>query len=109
MSIAAMILNSENEFEKKFYIPVASEAFFEECWIPAIEELNLEWVNVFSVGLDMEKEDLPFVIKELTQIKKWAKTNLPNEKQDKIIERIELLEAELPITFQREGAVVFIG
>lgn len=27
MSIAAMILNSENEFEEKFYIPVASEAF----------------------------------------------------------------------------------
>lgn len=49
MSIAAMILNSENEFEEKFYIPVASEAFFEECWIPAIEELNLEWINVFPL------------------------------------------------------------
>lgn len=57
----------------------------------------------------MEKEDLPFVMKELSQIKEWAKTNLPSEKQDKIIERIELLEAELPIAFRREGAVVFIG
>lgn len=57
----------------------------------------------------MEKEDLPFVMKELSQIKEWAKTNLPSEKQEKIIERIELLEAELPIAFRRDGAVVFIG
>ncbi|WP_240647170.1 hypothetical protein [Paenibacillus nanensis] len=62
MSIAAMILNSEDEFEKKFFIPVASEAFLEECWVPAITALNLKWVNVFSVGLDMEKEDLPNVM-----------------------------------------------
>ncbi|MCR2805147.1 hypothetical protein [Paenibacillus soyae] len=109
MSIAAMILNSENEFEKKFYLPVASEAFFEECWIPAIRELDLKWVNVFSVGLDMEKEDLPFVMKELSQIKEWAQINLSDERIIKIIERIELLEAELPNAFRREGAVVFIG
>lgn len=109
MSIAAMILNSEDEFEKKFFIPVASEAFFEECWIPAITELNLKWVNVFSVGLDMEKEDLPNVMNELSQIKEWSKANLSSDQQIKMIERIELLEAELPNAFRREGAVVFIG
>lgn len=109
MSICAFLQEPENEYEKNFNVPVATDSFFEECWKPAIEELNLEWVNVFSVGLDMVKEDLPFVMKELSLIKEWAKTNLPNEKQEKIIERIELLETELPNAFRREGAVVFIG
>ncbi|WP_163853380.1 hypothetical protein [Paenibacillus elgii] len=109
MSICAFIQQPVNEYEEKFNIPVATDSFFKECWIPPIEELKLEWVNVFSIGLDMVKEDLPFVMEELAQIKEWAKINLPNEQQIKIIERIELLEAELPNAFRREGVVVFIG
>lgn len=109
MSIGAIILNSKNEFEEKFYVPVATEAFFQECWEPAIEELELKWVKVFSVGIDLEKEDLPHVMRELSQIKKWARINLNSEQQIQIIDRIELLETELPKAFKRKGIVVFIG
>lgn len=109
MSIGAFILNPKDEFEKNFYIPVAAEAFFQECWEPAINDLKLEWVNVFSVGIDLEEEDLPHVMKKLSQIKEWAKMNPAYEKQVQIIQRIDLLEAELPKVFRRKGRSVFIG
>lgn len=110
MSISAMVLEAKDEFEEKFFIPVATESFFQECWEPAIEELGLKWTKVFSVGIDLVKEDFPFVLEELSKIKEWAKENLPEEKRIKIIERIELIETELPIVFtHRDGIIIFIG
>ncbi|BFH60397.1 hypothetical protein [Paenibacillus azoreducens] len=110
MSISAMVLDAKDEFEEKFFIPIAAESFFQECWEPAIEELGLKWTKVFSVGIDLVEEDFPFVIEELSKIKEWAKVNLPEEKKTKIIERIELIESEVPIAFShRNGIVIFIG
>lgn len=110
MSISAMILDSKDEFEEKFFVPVATESFFEECWEPAIEKLGLIWIKVFSVGIDIVEKDFPFVKQELAQIKEWAIDNLSEENRIKIIERIELLEFEVPKAFShREGMVIFIG
>lgn len=110
MSISAMVLDAQDEFEEKFLIPVATESFFHECWEPAIEELGLKWTKIFPVGIDLVEEDFSFVLEELSKIKEWAKENLPGEKKEKIFERIELIETELPNVFtHRDGIVVFIG
>ncbi|WP_438497070.1 hypothetical protein [Paenibacillus sp. IHBB 3054] len=110
MSISVMVLEAKDEFEEKFFIPVATESFFQECWEPAIEELALKWTKAFPVGIDLIEEDFPSVLEELFKIKEWAKGHLPEEKKIKIIERIELIETEVPIIFNyREGVVIFIG
>ena len=111
MSVFGFILNPENEFEKSIGIPVATEKFFNEYWLPAAEELGLKWIPTFSVGMDVTKEDLAEVIHELYQLKRWAKANLHLRRadQDYMITRIELLEEKLPQAFRRENAVMFIG
>ncbi|WP_063870762.1 hypothetical protein [Paenibacillus sp. Root444D2] len=58
MSVLAFISTPQNEYEKSFAVPVATEEFFYDCWIPAINALNLQWVNLFPSGIEITKEDL---------------------------------------------------
>ncbi|WP_274650919.1 hypothetical protein [Paenibacillus humicola] len=109
MAISAFIPEPENEFEQLFSVPVATEAFFQACWEPAVEPLGLQWVPGFASGIDVTKDDLPAVLAELEKLKLWAETELSGDRRDKMLERLERLAAELPHAFRREGAVVFIG
>ncbi|MFE6077310.1 hypothetical protein ACFVQB_22860 [Paenibacillus sp. NPDC057886] len=109
MSISAVIYEPQNDFEQSFFIPIATESFFKECWQPAIEALGLQWTDLFSSGVDVEEEDVPSIIEELIQIKDWAVKNLTEEKRDKMFERITILQNKLPLAFQRKDAVIFIG
>jgi len=109
MAISALILGPQNDYEKNFFIPVATESFFKECWLPAIESLGLQWTDLFRTGVDVEEEDVPQIIAELIRIKEWAAKNLNEEQKVKIFERIAGLQDKLPLAFQRKDAVVFIG
>ncbi|WP_232697488.1 hypothetical protein [Brevibacillus daliensis] len=109
MAISALILDPQNDYERNFFIPVATESFFKECWLPAIESLGLQWTDLFPTGVDVEEEDVPYIIEELILIKEWAAKNLNEEQKDKIFERIIGLQDKLPQAFQRKDAVVFIG
>ncbi|QCT01595.1 hypothetical protein E6C60_0874 [Paenibacillus algicola] len=109
MAISALILDPQNDFEKNFFIPVATESFFKECWLPAIESLGLQWTDLFTTGVDVEEEDVPHIIAELILIKEWVAKTLDEEQKDKIFERIAGLQDKLPLAFQRKDAVVFIG
>ncbi|MDR6777701.1 MULTISPECIES: hypothetical protein [Paenibacillus] len=109
MSVSVMILEPQNEFEKSFFFPVASESFFNECWQPAIESLGLQWIDLFSTGVDVEEEDLPIILSELRQLQNWAERNLEEDHKNKLVERVITLIEKLPSAFQRKEAVVFIG
>ncbi len=109
MSIAAFIQKPKNVFPGDLYTPIATEKFFEKYWIPAIQVLDLQWIRVFSVGLDLTKEKLPNVISELNQLKKWAKGKLNSEEQKHLLDRVSNLESMLEKAFTIEDAVVFIG
>ncbi|MFS0858170.1 hypothetical protein [Paenibacillus taichungensis] len=109
MSISAVILEPQNDYEKSFFVPVATESFFKECWQPAVESLGLKWIDLFPSGVDIEKEDVTLIIGELMLIKEWAAENLNEEQKDKIFERIAGLRDKLPLAFQRKDAVIFIG
>lgn len=109
MSIIAFIPDPVDGFERQFQVPVAAEAFFAECWEPASEALGLQWVPLFSTGVDVMKEDLPAVLDELARLIEWANSHIDADKREKLASRIELLQTELPKALQRDGAVVYIG
>ncbi|MCQ6560968.1 hypothetical protein [Paenibacillus mendelii] len=108
MSVSAYIPHPENEEEFGFNVPVASEAFFKAYWEPAAEELNLQWVPIFSTGIDVSEEDLPDVLDELNRLKQWAAAR-GGEEMEQMLGRIDLLITQLPQAYRREGAVVYIG
>ncbi|WP_019535546.1 hypothetical protein [Paenibacillus ginsengihumi] len=106
LSVAAIILEPEN---RSFYVPVATEAFFRKCWIPAIRQLNLAIVSLFDPGVDLRKDDFPLLCEELDRIKTWADKQLTEEEHAHICSRIDGLIARLKEAFAEEGVVIFIG
>ncbi|WP_338552114.1 hypothetical protein [Paenibacillus sp. KS-LC4] len=109
MSVSVMILNPQNDFEKHFFLPVATESFFNQYWQPGIVHLELKWVILFSTGVDVEEEYLPNIFAELILLKEWADQNLQEEQKNRLFERVDGLMEKLPKAFQRKDAVVFIG
>ncbi|WNQ14066.1 hypothetical protein MJA45_13920 [Paenibacillus aurantius] len=109
MSISAIIIDPEDEFESSFMLPVATESFYSKYWLPAVEELNLQWAALFQDGTDVESEDIPAVLEEVARLKEWAHTRMDGEDREHMLRRLELLETELPKAYRRGGAVVYIG
>lgn len=106
LSVAAIILEPK---DRSFYVPVATEAFFRKCWIPAIRQLNLSIVSLFDPGVDLREDDFPLLCEELARIKAWADERLSEEERAHIRSRIDGLIAKLTEAFAEEGVVVFIG
>lgn len=109
MSVGVVILEPQNEYERNFFIPVASESVFYEYWVPAIKALDLQWIKLFGTGVDVEEEDVPSIIYELNQLREWVITHLGQEQGLIISERVDQLQKKLPQAFQRKNAIVFIG
>ena len=109
MSISAFILDPVDEIEKSLSISIATEEFFSRVWNLGCQELKLDWIPIFSTGVDVIKEDLASIKIELKKLKGWAEDNLSQEDFEKINLRINELEAKLPKMFKRSNAIVFIG
>lgn len=109
MGIDAYVLKAKDLDRRDLYTPLITLSFFKRCWLPAIEALNLEWLRVFSMGLDLTKEYLPNVIDELHKIQKWGESNLSEGDYDYMLESITKLENMLKEAFNHEDVVVFIG
>ncbi|WP_419875349.1 hypothetical protein [Candidatus Pristimantibacillus sp. PTI5] len=109
MSISAIIIDPEDEFERSFMLPIATEAFYKKYWEPAVEELGLQWAALFQGGTDVEKEDAPEVLEEIAKLKDWVQANMSGDNQEHMLHRLELLESKLPSAYRRGGAVVYIG
>ncbi|MGE7768189.1 hypothetical protein [Peribacillus sp. NPDC096540] len=99
MAISAMILDPQNDFEKHIFFPVATESFFKEFSIPAIQSLGLQWVDLLSTGVDVEEEGLPSILAELDKLKEWVHLNLEEEQKTKLFERVEGLKEKHPMHF----------
>ena len=109
MAISAQIFDARNDFERQLYIPVASLSFFRECWLPGIHTLGLRWTELFESGVDVTVKELPIILDELDQLKKWSDLNLHGIKKEHFFERVDPFVEMLPTLFQRKDAVVFIG
>jgi hypothetical protein len=109
MAISAQILDAQNDSENQLYIPVASLSFFRECWLPGVHALGLRWTELFESGVDVTVKELPIILDELDQLKKWADLNLHGINKEYFFERVDPLVEILPSAFQRKDAVVYIG
>ncbi|MDR9855849.1 hypothetical protein RJP21_19730 [Paenibacillus sp. VCA1] len=109
MSVGVFIVDPVDDFERSFTIPVATESFYRKYWVPAIRELNLQWIALFENGVDLEQEDLPAVLGEVSRLKEWAQANMRGDDLEHMLQRLELLETELPKAYRRSGTVVYIG
>ncbi|KOY13071.1 hypothetical protein AMS66_29060 [Paenibacillus xylanivorans] len=94
---------------KRVFCSSCNRIFFKDCWKPAVEVLDLKWIDLFSTGVYVEEEDVPMIIEELLLVKEWAVKNLKDEQINKIVERIDGLREKLPLPFQRQDVIVFIG
>lgn len=110
MSIGIMIDEPENEEEKLFYIPLATEENFENYWNKAANQLNLQWVPFFSSGIIIEYDDLPFIIDELNMVINWMKDHVTNlETKKELINRIQYILEKLPNLFKQNNIKLYIG
>ncbi|MBD2868896.1 hypothetical protein [Paenibacillus arenilitoris] len=109
MSISAFILDPEDDFERSFMLPIATEAFYKKYWEPAAEELGLQWTALFQGGTDVERDDVPSVLDELSRLKEWVLARMSGDEREHMLRRLELLERELPTAYRRGDAVVYIG
>ena len=71
-------------------------------WKPACQALDLKWITLFNIGIDITKEDLPEIISELKRLQDWSEQNLSIEEAEHIKERIELLTGKFTSIFTRD-------
>jgi hypothetical protein len=109
MSIGLYITNPRNLEEKNIYVPIAAESFFEKSWLPAAENLGLNKIKLFQIGLDVDESNLKVVQEELEIFKNWVKVNLPPEEKEFVLNRIEYLEGTMQTYIVKEGLSLYIG
>ena len=111
MSVSLMISNPINDEENNFIVPIATEKVFQNFWMPIIENLDLKWVRCFQSGIEIEREDLDFVLQDLITMQKWINIYMNSEMGTQMIERLEILSKELIDIFNgsRSNVKVYIG
>lgn len=111
MSVSLLISNPINEQESNFNVPISTEKVFQDYWMPIIEELDLKWVRCFQSGIELEKEDLEFVLKDLAKMQNWINEYMNSERGGQLIERLENLCKELVdiSNDSRSDVKVYIG
>ena len=111
MSVCLMVSNPISKEEDAFYVPIATEQVFQEFWMPIVEMLDLQWVKCFQSGIEVGKEDLRSILKELEEIRLWIGKNIDNERGGQMIKRSDDLSKELTLLLEnaRENIKVYIG
>lgn len=111
VSVSLIISNPVNEEENNFNVPISTERVFQDFWMPIIEELDLKWARCFQSGIEIEKEDLDFVLKDLAEMQTWIIINMDNERGVQMVGRIKNLCQGLECVFKegRNDIKVYIG
>ena len=111
MSVSLMISNPINENEEYFHLPISTERVFEDHWMPIITELDLKWVRCFQGGIELEKDDIEEVLKELKKMQNWIITYRNNDRGKHMLERLENLNETLffLLTNSRDDLKIYIG
>lgn len=111
MSVSLMISNPINENEEYFHLPISTERVFEDHWMPIITELDLKWVRCFQGGIELEKEDIEEVLKELKKMQNWIITYRNNDRGKHMLERLENLNEALFyfLNNSRDDLKIYIG
>lgn len=108
MSISLLISGNDITESDWEGFPIATESAFQEVWLPLSSELNLQYIPLFQVGLNIDTNTLDDVLDELEQMRYKLVEKLSNDKYKKIIERIDYMINNLP-NFIEKYKTVFIG
>ena len=111
MSVSLMISNPINEDEQYLHLPISTERFFEDHWMPIIIELDLKWARCFQGGIELEKEDIKEVLKELDKMQNWIIAYKHNDQGKHILERLKNINEALLdfLNNSRDDLKVYIG
>ncbi len=108
MSISLIISNPVDNEQRQINIPVATESFFNNHWLPATRILKLTLIPMFSFGFEIGEEELPDVLAELKALKSWAAEQNQSTETHQILDRADRLLQELPKIVSSQ-IKVFIG
>lgn len=108
MSISMIVSNPVVEEQQQVNIPVATDKFFKDFWMPMAESLRLTYVPLFMSGIEVGKQELADVLAELRLLKEWSvqRNQTPEGKQ--MLERLDRLVQQLPAIVS-DQTKVFIG
>ena len=111
MSVSVIVTNPKNNKEKLINIPIAAEAFFQNYWLPLINQLELKWLKCFQSGLEISYDDKDNVIKELKRLKLYLLyQGLMNDNNTFMTERLDNLINKIEEIFdQRKDVTLYIG
>jgi len=90
-------------------IPIATEEAFKTLWRPGIDELGLEWVDLFQTGVFVAQEDWPEINRELLLLRRWAVGKLDTDDAEYVTRRIDRLLTELPRVLMDQEYEIWIG
>src|SRR5438067_918260 len=106
-----LLLEHPNTQQQSRLVPIATEQIFQSYWLPASKILGLQWIRLFQSGLTIEPENRLAILVELELLKQFMISKpqplLPNGIVTHIVERINLLVAELKIL--EPGVEAYIG
>jgi hypothetical protein len=111
MSVDFQIDNPVNDKEQYWLYPIATQAAFNQYWVPAAEELGLTMIQQFiAPQLFVTKDDVPALQAEFEAVAAWARENIDNpDHREYIVERAERSARLLPVFFTRDDLVLVIG
>ncbi len=112
MSVGLLIEYPGTQREARM-VPIAAEGLFETYWLPASRLLGLQWVPLFQSGVTVEKETYSAILTELQLLKQFV-TSEPRPQLSEgvlshMVERIDLLMAELKTISNEPNAIAYIG
>lgn len=111
MSVCLMISNPISENEEYFHLPISTERVFKDHWLPIIAELDLKWVRCFQCGIELNKEDIEEVLREIDKMQNWITVYKNNDRGKHMLERLKNLNETLLyfLNDSRDDLKIYIG
>ena len=109
MSVGTLVIYRQGSADTT-YLPLATESDYHAYWLPLANKNNLEWLPLFTSGISLKTEDIPYVLNELSEMQKAiAIADLSPERKEEMLERTNHLIQLLAGLDWQNVEEVFIG
>lgn len=109
MSVS-LLITSATDGQRGRMLPIASEQIFNQYWVPAATRLKLEFVPLFQTGLPVNREDIPYILDELQQLRTFFETQqVASGTTLTLIERVDGLAHMLEGLLHTSSEDIYIG
>lgn len=87
-------------------IAIATQEIFRTYWRQGGQVLGLRWVPMFETGIPVQEDDISDVVFEVKKLAEWARRS---DVPDSVVERMNVLIAELLKVQGSPDVDVFVG